>query len=147
VDLNEEFQKKGLKSQIWSFPMRYSPISGDFCKNRRFVGTWWNKKYIRAIQCVLIATHGVVGPKKDFFERAFGKDIDEFRKILMMPEDYIIYREKYEKNNKVFKWEKTLGNFSKGSKIIDQLILSNNFRDMNKPILPHETKELLKHYF
>ena len=146
VDLNEEFQKKGLKSQIWSFPMRYSPISGEYCKNRRFIGFWWNKKYLRAIQCILIATHGIVGPKKDFFKRAFGRDINEFRKILMMPEDYIIYREKYEKNNKVFKWEKTLSNLSEESKIIGQLILRNDFKDMNKPILPHETKELMKHY-
>jgi hypothetical protein len=146
VDLNEEFQKKGLKSQIWSFPMKYSPITGEYCKNRKYVGQHWNKKYLRAIQCVLIATHGVVGPKKDFFERAFGRNIDEYHKILMMPEEYIIYREKYEKNKKVFKWERALNNFLKNSGIIDQHILKNDFREINDMDLSTTNKELVKYY-
>ena len=75
VELNEEFERKGYKSKIWSFPMKYSPIKGKFCKNRKYVGKHWNKKYLRGIQCILLATHGVVCPKKQFFEKAFGKDV------------------------------------------------------------------------
>jgi len=96
IDLNEEFKKRGLKSEIWSFPMKYSPIKGENCKNRKFVGTWWNKKYLRAIQCILIPTHGIVGPKKDYFQRAFGRTVKEFRSILLLPENYIIKREKHQ---------------------------------------------------
>ena len=35
--------------------------------------------------------------EKTFFEEAFGCDVDEFRKILWMPEAMIIYRYKYDK--------------------------------------------------
>lgn len=34
----------------------------------------------------------------DFFEEAFGCDIEEFRKILWMPETFIIYRRMYDEN-------------------------------------------------
>lgn len=147
VDLNEEFQKKGFKSQIWSFPMRYSPIFGECCKNRKFIGNQWTKKYVRAIQCILIATHGVVGPKRNFFERAFGKDIGEFKKILIMPEDYIIYREKHEKNNKVFQWSKSFRGIPSSRALrLDQFILSNNFKEAVKLDLSKDVKQILQHY-
>ncbi|MCD6522475.1 MAG: hypothetical protein J7K68_01895, partial [Candidatus Diapherotrites archaeon] len=42
---------------------------------------------------ILLATHGVIGPKRIFFEKAFGKDFNEFKKILSkMPFRYT-YRE------------------------------------------------------
>ena len=52
------------------------------------------KKQLRGIQCILHATHGVVGPRKRFFETAFGKDEDEFKYIIEQPEDVIFHREK-----------------------------------------------------
>lgn len=57
-----------------------------------------NIRNLRGIQCILNATHGVVGPKRKFFEAAFGKNIKEFMKLLLMPDDYIIYREDHENN-------------------------------------------------
>ena len=97
IDLNEELKRKKLKSDIWSFPMKYSPVSGENCKNRKFIGVYWNKKYLRAIQCILIPTHGVVGPKKKYFLRAFGRNLSEFKKILLLPEQYIMHRDKNQK--------------------------------------------------
>lgn len=87
-----------LDLQIYSFPMRYSPIWDDnnFHHNRNFVGEKWNKKFIRSIQCVLNATKGKVG-RKEIFEAAFGKNEKEFFEILWMPEAYIFYREQSEK--------------------------------------------------
>jgi hypothetical protein len=84
VELNEEFAQKGQKSHIWSFPMKYSPISGEHCRDRKFIGEHWNRKYLRGVQCILLATHGVVGPKKQFFEKAFGKNVQEFLEILSL---------------------------------------------------------------
>ncbi len=98
TELNEEFEEKGYESRIWSFPMKYTPVTGEHSKDRRFVGEHWNPRYLRSIQCVLNATHGVVGPKRKFFEAAFGKDIKEFEKLLLMPDDYIIYREEHKFN-------------------------------------------------
>lgn len=92
VNLCEE-----LDASIYSFPMKYHPINDEeFFKNRDYIGKHWNRKFIRAIQAVLNSTKGKIGRGKEFFEEAFGKDIDEYMKILWMPETFIIYRRKYD---------------------------------------------------
>ncbi len=96
VDLNER-----LGTQIFSFPMKYIPIKNQ---DRKHVGKNWNPRYLRGIQCILNATHGVVSPKRKFFEAAFGKNVKEFIRLLLMPEKYIIYREKH-KNNGAARWK------------------------------------------
>lgn len=94
VDLCEE-----LGATIYSFPMKYHPINDkEFFKNRDFIGKHWNRKFIRAVQAVLNSTKGKIGKGVEFFEEAFGSDVEEFRKILWMPETFIIYRRKYDKN-------------------------------------------------
>lgn len=92
VDLCEE-----LDASIYSFPMKYHPINDkEFFKNRDFIGEHWNRKFIRAIQAVLNSTKGKIGRGVEFFEEAFGRDVDEFMKILWMPETFIIYRRIYD---------------------------------------------------
>ena len=92
VDLCEE-----LDVTIYSFPMKYHPIDDPkYYDNRNYIGEHWNRKFIRAIQAVLNSTKGKVGRGVEFFEEAFGKDLDEFMKILWMPETFIIYRRKYD---------------------------------------------------
>ena len=92
VDLCEE-----LDVTIYSFPMKYHPIDDpDYYDNRDYIGEHWNRKFIRAIQAVLNSTKGKIGRGLDFFEEAFGSDIEEFKKILWMPETFIIYRRKYD---------------------------------------------------
>lgn len=131
VELNEEFERNGYKSRIWSFPMRYSPINGEFCKNRKYVGKHWNKKYLRGIQCILLATHGVVGPKKQFFEKAFGKDVKEFIKILTMPENFIIYRNIHFNNGDVNKLNNIINLLNEEQKEnLMKIILTNNFNNI-----------------
>jgi hypothetical protein len=98
VDLNEELAKIGLKTRVWSFPMRYCPVGGPESKNRHHVGPRWTAKQLRGVCCVLAATHGVVGPKKGFFLRAFGTSTDEFLHILDLPEDFIVHRVLHEEN-------------------------------------------------
>lgn len=94
VDLCEE-----LGATIYSFPMKYHPINDKaFFMNRDFIGTHWNRKFIRAVQAVLNSTKGKIGKGVDFFEEAFGRDIEEYWKILWMPETFIIYRRKYDEN-------------------------------------------------
>ena len=92
VDLCEE-----LDASIYSFPMKYHPINDkEFFSNRDYIGKHWNRKFIRAVQAVLNSTKGKIGKGKDFFEEAFGRDVDEFYKILWMPETFIIYRRIYD---------------------------------------------------
>jgi hypothetical protein len=102
VDLCDE-----LGVTIYSFPMKYHPIDDpDYFYNREYIGEHWNRKFIRSVQAVLNATKGKIGRGKSFFEEAFGKDIDEFHKILWMPEAFIIHRFKYKDNLTAEWWEK-----------------------------------------
>jgi len=92
IDLCDE-----LNIAIYSFPMKYHPIKGsEHFHNRGFIGKYWCKKYIRAVQAVLNSTKGKIGRGKPFFEKAFGKNEEEFIDILEMPETFIIYRKFFE---------------------------------------------------
>ena len=97
VDLCEE-----LDIAIYSFPMKYHPIDNpEYFRNRDYIGKpHWNRKFIRAIQAVLNSTRGKIGRGKTFFEAAFGKNLEEFNKILWMPEALIIQRYKYDKDKR-----------------------------------------------
>lgn len=92
LKINMELREE-LGVEIYSFPMKYIPIGH---KNRDFIGEHWNRKYLRAIQSVLLVKKGIVSSRKDFFEKAFGSTLDEYMELLMMPQDMIIYRFHYE---------------------------------------------------
>lgn len=87
VELCEE-----LGVNIYSFPMKYHPITGEYSHNRDFIGENWNRKYIRAVQAILNSTKGKIGRGKSFFYEAFGSTEDEFLELLEMPETFILYR-------------------------------------------------------
>ncbi len=90
IELNEEFKKAndGNKTCIYSFPMRYIPLSAT----KRDVDTGncqWNKRYLRSVKVILNVTKGPVMPGAEFFYQAFGRDAEEFKAILLMPADFI----------------------------------------------------------
>lgn len=93
VDLQENLNKKlndeKEKVSIFSFPMRYIPLDNE---QRGYVGSRWNKKYLRAVQSILIPTQGKGVSGKSFFEAAFGKTVEEFMQTILMPEAYIVSR-------------------------------------------------------
>jgi hypothetical protein len=97
ADLRDE-----LGVNIYSFPMKYIPV---FEIDREYLGKHWNKKYIRAIQAILLVKRGIVSTNRSFFEKAFGKTLEEFYEILMMPEDFIIYRFYFEGNGLAQEWQ------------------------------------------
>jgi hypothetical protein len=130
IELNEEFGEHKYKTKIWSFPMKYVPLCGEASKNRKYIGQYWNRKYLRGIQCILLATHGVVGPKRDFFEKAFGENVNGFKEILIMPEDYIIHRLQHEKDGSTQSWREEMNSLdnSKKKKII-RIVKINSFKN------------------
>ncbi|NJN97344.1 MAG: hypothetical protein HC875_26305 [Anaerolineales bacterium] len=141
LDLNIE-----LESTVYSFPMKFIPLYGDDSKDRTYIGTHWNRKYIRAIQSILNATGGVVTVNPEFFNRAFGKDIEEFFKILMMPEDYIIYRDHFENDGKTEQWFYQFKNLNADElKHAESIIHSNDFFSFNGTT-PKVVIEVMKHY-
>jgi hypothetical protein len=90
AELNSE-----LGIRITGFPMRFIPM--DDVK-RGYIAEQWKWRYLRGIQCVLLATRGLISPNPKFIRAAFGNSFEEFLEILSMPDRYIIYREKYKKN-------------------------------------------------
>jgi len=145
VLLNQQFENFNYKTKIWSFPMKFSPIFDEEAIGRKYLGEKWTRKQLRGIQCILNATHGVVGPKFDFFKKAFGKDMEEFNRLLWMPEKYIIYRIEHEQNGNSKQWnEFYLQLDSKTLEEFHELIGDNVFVDKhskNKII-----NKLLTHY-
>lgn len=160
VDLCEE-----LGANIYSFPMKYHPISDkSFFKNRDYIGTYWNRKFIRAVQAVLNSTKGKIGKGKAFFEEAFGQNIDEYMKILWMPETFIIYRRVYDaklrnrlsdRYTKTSKydcdltnewWEKFNSLSSKKLEIAKSIISLNKFKENDIEINDKEILDLLSYY-
>jgi hypothetical protein len=88
IELNEE-----LNIRIFSFPMRYQPTD---MKDRSHVGRSWNKYYLRSMQLILHATHGIVSGAPAFFRRAFGATATEFKDLLIKPHKFIFNRDWFE---------------------------------------------------
>lgn len=144
LDLNVE-----LGLQIFSFPMRYVDLKS---KNRLTstpgnIGKHWNVKFLRAIQCVLIRTRGLVGTKQDYFLRAFGKDQEEFKKILLMPEHYIIHRFDHEGDGSTDLWWSQVCSLSDWEReIFEKIVCNQLFRTVNYAELPRAVRKVLCHY-
>lgn len=147
IDLNEEFESSELTrgSKIFSFPMRYSPPKGKHSIDRKFIGKHWTPKYIRTIQCILAATRGVVGPKRSFFNKAYGETIEDFNQLLLMPEDYIIYRSANIEAGNTGEWWASY-NQVKDKTLINEIIMNNKFRDLELEGFSDEEKAVLIHY-
>ena len=88
IDLNEE-----LGVRIWSFPMRYQPVT---LKNRSHIGEKWIWYWLRSFQIILQATRGVVSGNPTFFKHAFGDTQEEFETLLSMPHHMIMHRNYYD---------------------------------------------------
>ena len=102
-----------------------------YFQNREYVGTYWNRKYIRAIQAVLNSTKGKIGTGKSFFNKAFGVNEQEFRKILYMPETFIIYRMKFEESGWTDRWWNDYCSLTDSQKeIANKVIHSNKFENI-----------------
>mgnify|MGYP000239419586 CR=1 FL=1 len=159
VELCEE-----LNVSIYSFPMKYHPIRHDtngnidYSHNRDFIGKFWNRKYIRAVQAILNSTKGKIGKGKSFFYKAFGNNEDCFLELLEMPETFILYRFFFEwLDNKSGKfgtahwrkcWKKCMSELSDEEKIkLLDLIHHNNFGSASGLNgLSQQAKELLSYY-
>lgn len=143
VELCEE-----LDVSIYSFPMKYHPIQDpEYFKDRTFIGQYWNRKFIRAVQAVLNSTKGKIGKGKSFFEEAFGANDEEFYKLLYMPEALIIYRFFYKGNGITEKWWEDFNDLSleKLTKV-KGIIEKNDFSNIENLTDDKEMLNILKYY-
>jgi len=130
--------KKDL--QAFSFPMKYTPIG----KDRDFVGTGWNKKYLSALNVIINVTSGVVAKEKDFFYKAYGKDVYEFIRILSMPNEFIKHRFFFEEKMYINAWGERFDNLKAEDKKNLIEVLSG---DLSAQVeISDKVSEILKFY-
>lgn len=102
------------KINAFSFPMKYAPIDE---KDRSFIGKFWNKKYLSAINIILNVTKGVVAKELDFFFEAYGKNEEEYLQILTMPDEFIRFRHFFRDNGLLALWNKFYSKLTESEKI------------------------------
>lgn len=142
VDLCDE-----LGANIYSFPMKYHPINDpEFFKNRDYIGKFWNRKFIRAVQAVLNSTKGKIGRGVTFFNEAFGENEERFWTIMWMPEAFIIYRMQF-KDNMALEWENKFKALSKSKvEAVKDIVSKNKFKDLDLSNYDNDMSEVLKYY-
>lgn len=138
IELNRE-----LGIQIFSFPMKYSPIDRT---DRNYIGAKWTKKAIRAISAILQVTNGVVAAGSDFFFKAFGKNLDEFHEILAMPRDLIMFRSHFEENGITAEWQQCYRALSDAQKGSLMQLVSHTITELRDMSCPKEFEEILPYY-
>lgn len=145
---------KELNVEIFSFPMKYIPLFNEEAKSRKHIGDHWNRKFIRAVQSILNVTKGIVAPatksgSTSFFEEAFGETIEEFEKILYMPENYIVYRKAFRDAGYTQVWWEEFQNVREDeSKDLRAFIEKDDFSPeaIAKLELSPESISVLRHY-
>lgn len=128
IDLYNKYQD----ISAFSFPMKYAPVD---MTDRSYIGIYWNKKYLSAMNLILNVTKGVVAKELDFFERAYGRSPEEFKEILAMPNNFIKYRNHFEKNGLIERWRLAYRNLSikKRNALLEDL--SEDKKCFNNPIM------------
>lgn len=164
MDLCDELNTElDYKISIFSFPMRYIPLSA---LKRGYVGTNWNAKYLRALQRMLIPTQGKGVSSRSFFEADFGRTAEEFVEALAMPESHLGWRghfvEKKNEDNKntearkvvwnenhayINEWKRLFHSVSDRNEFLkyikDNVLTVERFETIDDPIY----RKLFIHYF
>ncbi len=143
--VNAELNEK-LGIRITGFPMRFIPMSDV---KRGYVSNKWRWRYLRGIQCILLATRGLVSPNPDFVRAAFGKTYEEFLEILAMPDRYIIYRSKYA-NNGASEWRRKYRKLTESNRDEFLELLADLNKDKNRRQTITGLRKfggLLEHYY
>ena len=115
LDIRDDINRNLSKEEhvaAFSFPMRYIPLSAH---ERGYIGTEWNAKFLRAVQCMLIPAQGKGVGSRSFFEADFGKNAKEFEDYLCMPERLIAVRGQFDKGKR--KYEENTDEFIEKQKI------------------------------
>lgn len=145
IRLNVELSAQ-LGIRISGFPMKYVPVH-DIA--RSYVSKNWCWRYLRGIQCILLATHGLVSPNPEFFSAAFGQTYEEFLEIISMPDRYIIYRDHY-KNNGAYDWKVLYRKLSPSDRqeLMSVLYLLHTSPKRERELQRYaKFKDILEHYY
>lgn len=144
IDINSRYKKEGIK--IYSFPMKYIPLNN---KNRSHIDSNWSWYFLRTIQRITKVVLGVVMPGEDFFYRAFGHDVTEFKRILYMPEKILLYRGRVPQGSEI-EWTKQFEALTNNERAELLSIINNNTRanllGAIRKTNDHKLKKILDYY-
>jgi hypothetical protein len=137
-----------LRIRVTGFPMRFVPMDDV---HRRYVSEGWRWRYLRGIQCILSATHGLVSPNPEFFAAAFGETFDEFLEIITMPDRYIIHRSHF-KDTEAADWSRLYRKLSLSDReeflaILATLNVLRSEARKTEIAAYGQFKKLLEHYY
>lgn len=138
IELNRQ-----LGIQIFSFPMKYSPINRT---DRSYIGENWDKKSIHAISAILQVTKGVVAAGSDFFYKAFGRTLEEYFELLAMPRELIMFRSYFEENGITEQWKNLYQNLNDEQKKSLMELVSLNITELKNTSWPDDLKDILEFY-
>ena len=142
VDMCEE-----MNVSIYSFPMKYHPIRGEHSHDRDFIGEHWNRKYIRAVQAILNATKGKIGRGMSFFEKAFGRDENEYMELLLMPETFLLFRFFFEDLGYTQQWREAMSSLTeKEREELLPIIYKNEFNNIEELTDNNKFRKILTYY-
>ncbi|MCQ2343110.1 MAG: cobalamin B12-binding domain-containing protein, partial [Paludibacteraceae bacterium] len=142
VDLSEE-----LDVSIYSFPMKYHPIRDEHSHDRDYIGKYWNRKYIRAVQAILNATKGKIGRGVSFFEKAFGKNEKEYMELLLMPETFLLFRFFFEHLGYTQQWREAMNELTDEEREeLYPIIFKNDFNHIEKLTTNEKYRHILRFY-
>jgi len=139
------YSKNGTNIDGFSFPMKYAPINE---KDRSYIGKYWNRKYLGAINVIINVTNGVVAKEKDFFFEAFGSSVAEFLEILIMPDEFIRFRFFFKENGLIDYWKTLFHSLSKAGKkrLLDVLCEYKTNKSTMTKKHPRQVKKILVLY-
>lgn len=138
IELNRE-----LGIQIFSFPMKYSPIDRT---DRDYIGINWTKKSIRAISAILQVTKGVVAAGSSFFYKAFGNTVEEYFEILAMPRELIMFRFYFEESGTTAQWQRLYRQLDSRQKSDLMQFVSHTVSELRMLPCPEQFREILPYY-
>ena len=139
IELNKE-----LGIQIFSFPMKYSPIDRT---DRDYIGENWTKKSIRAISAILQVTKGVVAAGSNFFYKAFGNTLEEYYELLAMPRNLIMFRSYFEENGITEMWKNLYRVLDENQKKELLHLVSHTVYELKVLPCPEPFQKILPFYF
>ena len=136
-----------LDVSIYSFPMKYHPIRDEHSHDRDYIGEHWNRKYIRAVQAILNATKGKIGRGVSFFEKAFGRNEEEYMELLIMPETFLLFRFFFEYLGYTQQWREAMSELTDAEREeLYPIIFKNDFNHIDDLTDNEKFRHILKFY-
>ena len=82
----------------------------------------------------------------DFFYKAFGRDLNEYRELLAMPRELIMFRSHFEEDGTTGKWQALYRALNDDQKKRLMELVSLNVSELKKTPWPEDLRDILPYY-